>query len=393
LQGMTSMARPAKVQVKESQQTKAELAAEVDALRKRVLELEDSQISQQKNETQFRSILENSTHGILIHRHLKPLFANQALAGLYGYGSPEEILALASTETLFSPTHTDIRVHESRLMGEDIPRDSEIRGSRKDGSELWVEKHSFVIDWDGEPAVCSLRFDITEQARTEQFLKSAMEAIPHGFALYDENDTLALINKNFFKYRPELKKIMTPGIMFEEQLLHREKNGLLHGQVEGRNISADERRERHKAPIGPYLWSSLDGQTLQIDEFKTSDGGMAIIRTDISKLIEVETALRESEERYRLFAGDVAHQLRTPLAILRAHLESAKAAEGIKSLISDVDEMARLINQLLAYAQLDSLKITPSDQADLCEICTDVAAFIAPLAIQEGRSIEVLGGR
>ncbi|MBT7486059.1 MAG: HAMP domain-containing histidine kinase, partial [Rhodospirillales bacterium] len=94
---------------------------------------------------------------------------------------------------------------------------------------------------------------------------------------------------------------------------------------------------------------------------------------------------------YRMFAGDVAHQLRTPLAILRAHLDGMGGAENIKSLIGDVDDMARLVNQLLAYAQLDSLKVTRSDQADLCEICTAVAAYIAPLAIQEGRSIEVLG--
>ena len=150
------MARPAKVQVKESNRTKADLAAEVEALKDRVLELEASQSAQQKNEDQFRLILENSVQGILVHRHRKPLFANQAFADLYGYETPEEILALESSEVLISPAHTEARVHESRLMGEDIPRDAEIRGRRKDGSELWVGKHSFVIDFLGVPFYVSL---------------------------------------------------------------------------------------------------------------------------------------------------------------------------------------------------------------------------------------------
>lgn len=94
--------------------------------------------------------------------------------------------------------------------------------------------------------------------------------------------------------------------------------------------------------------------------------------------------MRESEERYRLFAGDVAHQLRTPLAILRSHLDGMGGADEIKPLVGDVDDMALLVNQLLAYAQLDLLKIALSDRADLCEVCTDVATYFAPLAIQEG---------
>mgnify|MGYP005665260035 CR=1 FL=1 len=60
------MARPAKVQVKESNRTKADLAAEVEALKDRVLELEASQSAQQKNEHQFRLILENSDSLFLI---------------------------------------------------------------------------------------------------------------------------------------------------------------------------------------------------------------------------------------------------------------------------------------------------------------------------------------
>jgi len=50
-----------------------------------------------------------------------------------------------------------------------------------------------------------------------------MEAIPHGFAMYDEKENLALINDNFFKYRPELKNIIIPGVAFEDQLLERKK--------------------------------------------------------------------------------------------------------------------------------------------------------------------------
>jgi PAS domain-containing protein len=47
----------------------------------------------QASEAQFRSLVERTPQGILVHRDNQPLFANQACAALFGYATPEEVCA------------------------------------------------------------------------------------------------------------------------------------------------------------------------------------------------------------------------------------------------------------------------------------------------------------
>ena len=112
---------------------------------------------------------------------------------------------------------------------------------------------------------------------------------------------------------------------------------------------------------------------------------------DITERKRAEVALRESKERHRQFAADVAHELRTPLAVLGSNLDSLEDAEFALSLRGDVDAMTRLVEQLLALARLDILEIGSTDQADLREVCTNVASQLAPLAINNKRSNQVTG--
>lgn len=116
--------------------------------------------------------------------------------------------------------------------------------------------------------------------------------------------------------------------------------------------------------------------------------------TDISENVRVEDALRESEERHRTFAADVAHELRTPLAVLQTHLDNLDESPEIQSLRQDVDNMTRLVAQLLAMTRIEALATDQTlNDVDLGEVCRNVATLVAPLAIKEHRSIEVTGGK
>jgi PAS domain S-box-containing protein len=136
----------------------------------------------QNSEERFRALIDNANQGILIHRHYKPLYANQALAEMYGYDSPDEILALESTTLLHAPsTQNTPRFHEARLRGEPAPVDTETKGLRKDGTEFWLSRRSLLIVWEGEIASCNLRLDITEQKEAEQALRKAHAALERKF--------------------------------------------------------------------------------------------------------------------------------------------------------------------------------------------------------------------
>lgn len=101
--------------------------------------------------------------------------------------------------------------------------------------------------------------------------------------------------------------------------------------------------------------------------------------------------LRNSEEKQRQFSADVAHELRTPLAVMKLHLDALEDKNTSKVLLRDVDSMSHLVDQILTLAQMNMLEINVNNEVDLHAVCTNVASRLAPLAIKEKRSIEVVG--
>lgn len=90
------------------------------------------------------------------------------------------------------------------------------------------------------------------------------------------------------------------------------------------------------------------------------------------------------------FVSDAAHELRTPLAVIRAQLSSAEGPL-VDVLRRDISTMDRLVNQLLDRARLGGMHIEPEDRADLSKIAREVAEYIAPITLAKGRTIEVIG--
>lgn len=113
-----------------------------------------------------------------------------------------------------------------------------------------------------------------------------------------------------------------------------------------------------------------------------------------SPVLAINRALDRLDQGFqaqRDFLADAAHELRTPLAILSAHLDTLPRSQGTEALKSDVLRMTRLVNQLLLVAQMESLTIDPAETADLSDIAIDLAALLAPLAIRSNRSVGVSG--
>lgn len=106
----------------------------------------------------------------------------------------------------------------------------------------------------------------------------------------------------------------------------------------------------------------------------------------------VNNALDRLEEGFRQqkdFTADAAHELRTPLAVLTAHIDTLSDRAIAQDLRRDLDGMTRLVEQLLRIARAEALVVKPDDHADLADLARDVAAYLAPMAIRAHRSIEV----
>ena len=108
----------------------------------------------------------------------------------------------------------------------------------------------------------------------------------------------------------------------------------------------------------------------------------------------VNDALDRVEAGYnsqRDFLADAAHELRTPLAVLKAHLSILEDRDASTALLGDLAQLERLVSQLLDVARLEVMRIADNDETDLHALAVDVAGYLAPLAIERHRSIELVG--
>jgi signal transduction histidine kinase len=106
----------------------------------------------------------------------------------------------------------------------------------------------------------------------------------------------------------------------------------------------------------------------------------------------VNRALDRLEEGFRVqrdFTADAAHELRTPLAVMRAQVDALGDSEVARALRRDIEAMSRLVTQLLRIAQLETLVVDPDERADLHAVAVDVAIELAPLAVQRRRTIHL----
>ena len=121
------------------------------------------------------------------------------------------------------------------------------------------------------------------------------------------------------------------------------------------------------------------------------------IRPVIDELNKLFFRLKEGFEREARFAADAAHELRTPLAALKAQAQVALNTTDIneknialQKVIASVNRNTHIVQQLLTMSKLvpDQVFSHDSDSVDLIKITREILAMLAPSAIEKHIELE-----
>ncbi|MBT3906579.1 MAG: PAS domain S-box protein [Rhodospirillales bacterium] len=359
------------------------------ALQKSHDELED-RVSERteelsKSQQRLQSILDSANQGVLVHQNYRPLYANQALADMYGYASPDEILALSSTIELQLPNH--ITGYDDHLKGSDVPLDREYKGVKKDGTELWVRRRAFMIDWDGEPALCSMRVDISDSKEAEDQIR-------------DQNEQLGLM---FSSMAEGIITITEGGEIETVNPMTEEMFGYAAEELIGKNVKIlmpDPYHNEHDSYLSNYhetgeekiigigrevLGKRKDGTTfpmdLTVNKFTSTDKikyigtlhDLTARKESEQDLITARLEAESANQAKTTFLASASHDVRQPLQALGMFLSvledklfatSVGKDETIQTLVGRMNDSVTaldgLFSSLLEISKLDAGTLTPN---------------------------------
>jgi two-component system, NtrC family, sensor kinase len=263
-------------------------------------------------EAKYRSIFENATEGIFQRTPDGRYFsANPALARIYGYDSPEALIANCSAKQLYVD-----RTRRAKLIAE-ISKTGSIKEFescvyRPDGSTTWISENvrevrnqlGELLYYEGTVAEIADRKQAEADLRDREYwLKTAIDAVPDAINLRDSegrwliaNDcALQLLGWETTDYRgkttAELAAAADPRV--REILLNWQETD----EITWETGAITDCRQIVSLPTGgSHLFEVRKMPLFNPDG---SRKGLAVAGRDITQEVEAEAALRDSEQRFR----------------------------------------------------------------------------------------------
>jgi PAS domain S-box-containing protein len=284
------------------------LAKANEQLKREITERKQSEEALRQSEELYRSLVEGSIQGILIHQESIIQFANQSAARIFGYTGPDELVGKNLWEALVAPEErAELNARNTTMMqGKRIPAHPRWQGIRKDGTRIWVQSTASLISWQNGPAGLSFYIDVTEAKQTMDALKESedryrtlVENVPIAVYRNTPGPKGKILMGNPAYYRMfgfdsevEFKHFSVDDFYVnpEERKLFSD-NLLAQGSVNGVELAL-------KKKDGTPFWGSVSARVVYDESGEVSCFDCTIM--DITARKRAEEALRDSEEKYRL---------------------------------------------------------------------------------------------
>ncbi|BGE86248.1 MULTISPECIES: sensor histidine kinase [Methylosinus] len=144
--------------------------------------------------------------------------------------------------------------------------------------------------------------------------------------------------------------------------------------------------------LAPIHRAVLEAERIDIDSLGAGirTAGVPVeIRPLIDAINRALARLDASAARMRRYTANAAHELRTPIAILRARLQSPDEPTFKSDLERDTCQLQAIVEQMLIAARLNENQAPFHEKIDLVEAVRNVVAAHMPVVIRCGRHVEV----
>ncbi len=381
----------------------AELAASQAAtLIEKTAALEATQHTIEAARAWYRGIIESAPDGMMIaDQDGRIVLANPRLETMFGYGRGE--LDGVPVEQLVPPAtgtqHARLRATffsegQSRQMGRG---NADLRGRRKDGSELSVEIGlSFLPELDGQGrCVCAAVRDVSERramdlalVHSEERLRQILDNSPVSIAVSTQG-RICFANPKFVEtFGVGVGDTTAP--MYVEAGTRARIWASLEGEgsVSSRDVRMYDAQRRERDILVSFLPIDYDGEPgvlawlIDITERKAAQAAM-----QRAKEVAEEATRTKSH-----FLANMSHEIRTPMnAIIgMSHLALESAADErqrgyLENIQRAAESLLGIINDILDFSQIEAGRMRLEQVPfDLDDVMAHVAGIIGLKAEEKG---------
>lgn len=126
-----------------------------------------------QDDPHYRDIVEGSLQGIIVQQNDRIVFANPAMAKLFGYSAPAEMIGLSPFEGLIDEENLgEFRERTAAVYrNEKVSSHPGWKAKRRDHKPAWMASTAQRTEWRGRPAVASFYLDVTDSRKAEIALR------------------------------------------------------------------------------------------------------------------------------------------------------------------------------------------------------------------------------
>lgn len=350
--------------------------------------VEEKTAELRESEERYRTLFEYSPDGILIiNAKTRTLsYANPAASKLLYY-SEEELLKL-HMEDIHPPKMVAKSVAAFRRLG--IRKKDQlfdIPCCRKDGSLVFADIKTTVIQLDNKPHIVAIFRDITERKQAEAELKKLSEAIEQSSSIViisDPEGKMTYVNPKYTEitgYTHDEAVGNIPDILLNQKSSEQIWETIRKGRIWKGDFCSQKKD-------GTTYWESASISPIIDERGKVTH--FVIVKEDITERKKAETKLMQAKEKAEdaartksEFMANISHEIRTPMGAILGFSNlaidtglSAKQYNYLNKISNAGHSLLRIINEILDYSKIEAGKMDIEEtNFTLADVLNDISTL------------------